>query len=297
MDECLSNTITRLRGVAILVVVFFHVCCPILSWGGYNKGEISEVLRFLFYDFLGDRMMPTFFLISGTIFFSKTYGKTRDLLIIKTQRLLIPYCIIFTICVLLNFPRIGNSVCFGHLWFLWTLFCCFWFASISRFINPLLIQVIAIIFALIYNLVPSYFGLPNFLKYYIWFHLGYWMYHHFHDICTLKVPTLMLVLCLFFVSLIFHQPYSITILLFNIVMFAIFVKTDKFDKYIIPFSNTSFGIYLLHHVIIYALLSNICIMRLYDSFSIYIIPVLFVFVLYISYFLTRIINKFGFHYF
>ena len=68
------NGLGRLRAYSTLIIILYHCSCPYLTWHWeYVENELflKELLQTFFFRIIGDTMLPTFFLISGILFYGK----------------------------------------------------------------------------------------------------------------------------------------------------------------------------------------------------------------------------------
>lgn len=122
----LSNVISNIRIIATIVIVLYHCTCPYYTWqweGYIGNYQISKYINIIFLHILSDTMLPTFFMLSGILYYGRTNFKNICLNEIwkKFDRLCIPLCIITSICVWLKNLGLHESID-GHLWFIKTLF-------------------------------------------------------------------------------------------------------------------------------------------------------------------------------
>lgn len=125
----ISNTLTNIRIIATLVIVLYHCSCPYYAWNwnGYlEKYPVGKYISIFFLHILSDTMLPTFFMISGILLYSRinSYMNIRQAIWRKFDRLCIPLAIITTICVWLKTLGLHNDID-GHLWFIEVLFIYF----------------------------------------------------------------------------------------------------------------------------------------------------------------------------
>ena len=127
----MSNSILRIRVFATLVIVAYHCACPyyMWQWAGYggDAKEVKSVVDLVFLRILSNTMLPTFFMISGMLFYTykEHYSDRLKTLWKKFDRLIIPYCLITTFVLGLGLNKIGVSSADGHLWFVRDLFIMF----------------------------------------------------------------------------------------------------------------------------------------------------------------------------
>ena len=189
-----------IRVLATLLVVIGHAgyISPMTNWGGVTLGDYTVPAIQKIID-LGVRLiysfhMPLFFALSGALFYLNVEGNKfnniKDVLLVKTKRLLVPYvlCTMFWVVPIKYFSGywgnstnvlkdilLGQFFLYGnsHLWFLWVLFIVTVITWIFRK-NEIVRSLIAIIFFCCGCIldVPQ-FGISRILLNLIWFELGY----------------------------------------------------------------------------------------------------------------------------
>lgn len=127
----MSNSILRIRVFATLVIVAYHCACPyyMWQWTGYTGDAIGakSIVDWVFLRILSNTMLPTFFMISGILFYfyKEHYSDRVKTFWKKFNRLIVPYCLIGTFVMSLGLSKIGVSSAAGHLWFVRDLFIMF----------------------------------------------------------------------------------------------------------------------------------------------------------------------------
>lgn len=126
----LSNLITRLRVYSTLIIVLYHCSAPFLRWcwiDSMQSNELYVLLDVLFFRIISDTMLPTFFMLSGMLFYSQKekYKNVKECFWKKFNRLIIPYCIMAVATTSLHLSKIGIGNPEGHLWFVLVLFAYF----------------------------------------------------------------------------------------------------------------------------------------------------------------------------
>ena len=261
MTEELSLAIRNTRVMATVVIVAYHCICPYLvfDWQGYvgNLDALNKVLRFIFRELLCTTMLPTFFLLSGMLFYSKKagYADMAHAFWKKFDRLMIPFALVFAFCSLAKLPRIGVGISYGHLWFVCHLFLYFCVALMLYRVREIYLLLGSII-CLVLFVGREDLGwtspavVCDFMQYAVYFfgghyvakHLG-WMRTH----CFFKWS----VLAVWILALLFHCQ-MVGRLLFNIVLLS-FVPLIGENKAVAYLDRQSFRIYLIHHVLLFAL--------------------------------------------
>lgn len=142
-----SNSIRRIRVLATLIIVLYHCFCPFLSHGGWNMYDNTTIESFghwLCNIVLADKMLPTFFIMSGMLYFSSRKHKVEKkvlLILNKFDRLLVPYALFMTLYFAVIEPLTGPNSSPGHLWFLTILFSCFTIAIFLRKVDTRILIV------------------------------------------------------------------------------------------------------------------------------------------------------------
>ncbi len=125
-------SISILRVLAMLLVVYYHCICPYYIWSsGVDCAEVTVPLYTKLSLGLLKVHLPIFFIAAGYLFgykrFRGGYADQRQFLLDKALRVLVPY---LTVGLLLIALRQGNlyglvvGTC-SHLWFLVTIFECY----------------------------------------------------------------------------------------------------------------------------------------------------------------------------
>ena len=99
----------------------------------YDNTTIESFGHWLCNIVLADKMLPTFFIMSGMLYFSSRKHKVEKkvlLILNKFDRLLVPYALFMTLYFAVIEPLTGPNSSPGHLWFLTILFSCFYYCNI-----------------------------------------------------------------------------------------------------------------------------------------------------------------------
>jgi len=183
-----------IRSFAIILVVAFHAYYMMMVEGHFPASK--EMYRSLYYNInclILQFRMPLFLFISGYLFSHLEnergkYKTFKDLIHNKFKRLILPFFVFVTIfMVSINDFSWKPYYSWGyqHLWFIPMLFWCFIFTRIQSFLpfsKTMLWKTIVFIsfFILTLNIIPRIsiplLAIPNFLKWYFWFYLGYHIY-------------------------------------------------------------------------------------------------------------------------
>lgn len=302
-ENGLYNVITRIRVFATLVIVAYHCACPYYAWqwGGYlgDKELVKNVVDFTFLHLLDNTMLPVFFCISGVLFYSRKehYADRLATLWKKFDRLMVPYALIFLLCAGLDLPQIGVSSADGHLWFVRELFL-FFCIALLLYRLPNWVPMLLGMTTFVLNIVSIKLGwkLPiiaeHTLMFFFYFALGCII-----PICygrlrrnIIRIPLFLLWGATLAINL--QSAYQI---LFIFVLFA-FIPTHNTDNNgTIVINKNSFGIYLLHHVMIFAIFPYV--EGVYASSAPFAFVIMFVFASLISISLSAILRKTRFRYF
>lgn len=197
-----DNRITRLRCLAIIVVVFGHsIILYDPSWGVYSSIYTVSMLMWV-KNIINTFQMPLFLFLSGFCFFysvQKHQYISRQSIIIgiigKMKRLLLPFVVIalfwmipirrnckYTAWSDLNLIQICTRVFLGkdsgHLWFLPTLFLIFIFSFVvlprkNKKTEDMLVLVVTFCGTVFASKIPAIFFLSNVASSLYWFVLGF----------------------------------------------------------------------------------------------------------------------------
>lgn len=286
-----DNRITRLRCIAIGVVVFGHsIILYDSNWRVYASTYSAPALMWIKH-IINTFQMPLFLFLSGFCFFysvQKHQFMTRNSVIVgitgKVKRLLIPFAVVaifwmipirrickyvawndlnlFQICV-----RVFLGIDSGHLWFLPTLFLIFVFSfavlpRMKKKTEDILILFVAFCGAIIAFKIPAILFLNNAASSLYWFILGFECCKYklkVKEIINMRVKYAALVSSVVVVLLIIRGGAS-GLLVNAIEKLAITLllvsgyyctPTKKCGKLCSLISEASMGIYLLHSPLIY----------------------------------------------
>lgn len=302
-----SNQIRRIRAIATIVIVLYHCFCPLMNygWNMYQSPFWDKIGHLIFNIILADKMLPTFFIISGILYYYlNKNGKSLNLWK-KFDRLIIPYALFESLYFVQIIPLFGESRASGHLWFLPTLFICFVLVKVFYKVNKhilLLISFLLIFIAekLSLSLPLSLYTIHSVCQYLFYFILG----------CVLPSITaylrnkkwlLVLILILYGTCvLITDFPFRGTLLIisFNILLFSLVSNRDfdntKLSHIILEIDRYSFPIYLIHHFYIVIMVSTPFFTNLYISYTIYGILLMVVTSILFSYISSILLKRIGF---
>ena len=301
----LSNIIVRIRVLATLVIVAFHCTCPFYAWqyggGNFDMESVGHVYDRIFLHVFCNTMLPTFFMISGMLFYTykKRYKDRRSTFWKKFDRLLIPYVMVFTLVSSLDLPNIGVAEAVGHLWFVRELFIIFFFSLLMFRVKEiwlLLIGCIAYAFYILGGKMNLSYPpvLEHLLMFYIFFIGGHYVARYMH---ILRRRGVALLLCaLWLIAVIFDVQTAYTSL-FNLMIVAIMPSSEITNKLVLSINRNSFGIYLIHHVIIFALFPISFVRGLYDAHFVIAPLAMFVTALSGAWMISEGLKRVGFRYF
>lgn len=313
LNEHISSVITRLRVISTLIIVIYHAACPYGGWEAFTRtiniegGQYSsmEVINFIFQKLLCNTMLPMFFSLSGMLFYSKRERDKRDIKMWggifwnKFDRLIIPAALVFLFCSFFNIPFVGHAGAEGHLWFVYVLFLYFCWVMLLRKVNVHVLMFLATIGYIIYTLSGRLdFNIPPFilqlLRYQIYFIYGYYLFKYYNLLRRNFIRWPLLIIHLISLWLNFQTGYY---LLFNLVAIA-FIPQKNIENHIMKsLNNNSFGIYLIHHVLIIALFQVNFVCQSYINFPLIAIISMSLSALVASLLLNEVLHKIKFHYF
>lgn len=189
-DKKIFNEIEIMRVIAMICVVLQH-SMAIYAWGGwFRTSKVNSTFFAIANNYLATIHIYSFVFISGYLFYflafeKKKYNNSKEFVIKKIRRLLIPYIVIYFIWLLpissildrkINIadsilsPFIGINN--GHLWFLFVLFELY---MIFRFCikkidivtkSQFKIYFIVVYFAYLFANFLIMIGIPQFFQWY-----------------------------------------------------------------------------------------------------------------------------------
>lgn len=273
MNSKRLQNIELLRCFAVLSLVAWHSLCVYVGWDRFLPdiaASVGETWTTKFYKIvttkilMPDSNMPLFTVISGFVYgYLRKQGKyldTKEFLIKKVKRLMVPYFVIGTIVVftIVDWPPtsilIGNA---HHLWYCAMLFWCFVYIRFFEKI-PSLLKISVIVICLACQFVSSPYDIIGSLKgvkYFPYFVVGYYLVDFLPKLQSgggKIISIIAWVTCL--IASIYFKWIAINYLLnflFVLMLFAIVPTDVKIGKWVITISALSFGIYVFHEWILW----------------------------------------------
>lgn len=280
-----NNKITRMpeldimKFIGIILVVVGHVARMYTSQGLIQSIGQNCVLS-LITDVIYSFHMPMFVFVSGmTLAFvsvrKPSYQVFWLLVVNKTKRLMIPYFAFGLLWVLPFMVGFGfrdfrsyllNGIILSldsrHLWYVWMLFDTFVLFYILRLVSEKLKfpQYSVMIASMLLYIIEKcwggripYFQIDNMLEYQLWFILGYMTLVYKSEFKRF-IP---IVLVIGVASTFFYVPITRSVYAligtYLTYWFAQAIRNIAENKIIKSIVKNSFGIYLFHPIIIYAL--------------------------------------------
>ena len=253
-----------------------------------------------FLHILCQTMLPTFFMISGMLFYAAK-DKYKDRLATfwkKFDRLMVPYTPIFTLAAWLNLPAIGSGSANGHLWFVRELFIIICFSLLMYKVAEKWLMFLGILMYACFTM-QSRLGFvtseipTNFLMFYIFFIGGHYAIKYFYLLRRRRVALTITLLWLVAVILDVQTAYK---LLFNLMLLAIIPGTEVKNKVTRSINKNSFGIYLIHHLFLFAVYHIFFINSLYINHAVIAPIVLFCLSIVFAWIVSDGLKRAGFKY-
>ena len=302
-----SNLIIRLRILAIFVVVAYHCACPYGNWcwEDYQGDAVmtSQMVDIIFLCVLCNTMLPVFFMVPGMLFYAKEEKYLCDrkaTLWKKFDRLMIPYFIIFTICYRLDLPKIGLASAEGHLWFVRDLFIFFSFSLLTSKVPKWILMCLGGGLYIFFTLSCRYTiylheMVENFSKYYVFFIGGYLLNK---NLVILRGSLILKwIISVAWLITILIGIRSVTPLLFCVMIVCLMPDSMIRNKWVQMVDKDSFAIYLIHHVLIFALFLIPFFYYLYETSALMAMPTMFFVVTLLSVCIAEGLRRIGFKYF
>ena len=278
--------IAILRTFAIVCVVFFHVYGMMYANHFPASKDIYASMYFRVVQCgLINIAMPLFLFISGYLFVyllqKGKYSTFGDLLKNKVQRVLLPY-FIFGYIMLITTGRGFNPQplvwgAFWHLWFLPVLFWCFviyWLVHRYLFKLKLYQGLVLLTVLLAVSLFPKlsfkFLCIGDLPIWLCWFYMGMFIFQYRKTIEHFFVRFRLIYICLaiyFFIQIAYPTEYMdlhwysllnqcMEILAVWYIIHNIHWEKLIITKYLVGFSNYSYGIYIFHNWIALYLVSQ-----------------------------------------
>lgn len=268
MNNSRLQNIEFLRCFAVLSLVAWHSLCVYVGWKSFLP-DISEAVGGTwltnFYQVITTKVlmpnanMPLFTVISGFVYaYLRRQGKyidTKEFLVKKVRRLLIPYFVIGTIVVFTIADWSPKSIIFGnahHLWYCAMLFWCFVYIRIYEIV-PNWLKSIAILLAVTSQFVSIPYDLLGIVKginYFPYFIMGFYLTEYLPKVQSgggRIFSVIVWMICLG-VSIIYDWKAANVFLnyLYVLMLFAIVPTEIKIGNWSLMISKLSFGIYVFH---------------------------------------------------
>lgn len=218
---------------------------------------------------------------------------------------MVPYALFYTLynMVLKNYFDCGMTL--AHLWFLPTLFICFLVAAVTLKVNRWTMVLMA--FPLIFlsgrfQDVGLYFVTLSFpMNYLFYFLLGMAMYKHYGKVKAMPKWQLLAIAIMYFSCVVMPVPVgrkTLCALLFNLLLFSLVSNKDfgngLIDKAVLLIDKCSFGMYVLHQILIVSLLQVPSLRAFYSTDPAIWVPVMFMMAALASLAVTYGLRTFGF---
>lgn len=272
--------------LATILVVVAHITKFYGNKGGVFQMPFTESLNYI-TEFIYSFHMPLFIFLSEAIYCEGIgQGKYKDVLAFvknKCKRLLVPYFMVgifyvAPVMIMLNLTEwsFGQYIYQGlilglnsrHLWFLWTLFFCFLIVRIMKkildkgFAVQILVVVLSFVLAVFSNSFTNIFAIRNITYYLFYFLLGYLFHSRKEQIrkrmerkIYLSIPCVIIIIykILYVDSTIWNIIVAIAGIL-GCYVIGVNIKQSCYNRKLYKMiQKNSFGIYLIHPMIIYAL--------------------------------------------
>lgn len=309
-------SISILRVIAMILVVFYHCICCYSVWKGspFYSGIYVDIWQQVATS-LNYIHVPTFFLIAGYLFVYKMDRKTMmgggiKLTLFakkKAKRVLVPYIIIGVfLCILQQREWAQLLTGISHLWFLLTIFECYiFFFLVERIFTKkacLWIIPCSLLFLVLYSKHPlNLFGIGPFFRYAPYYAIG---------MCVCRINLLQSVKRFSKIMIITASVLYITLSAFNskhiiIMLAAIFLivaafawlenrDIKKVPRFVTNLDKCSMGIYIVHHILIQEMNQLDCLKPIIET-QIYMYPFIqFVVVFFTSWFIVIVLQHFKF---
>ena len=316
--------VSYFRVGAMMIVIIYHCLC---YYGVWADSLITNPIYVGLCKFMNSIDMPVFFIISGFLYADKLlntekYNNSKDFLNKKVKRLLIPYLfwgIVINILFINRYHFISMLDGISHLWFLLTLLMVFIIVHLMREkwiimkISSLCILVfILLLITPLRILIPfDFLTIKQILQYLPYFFIGIIFSRSktsMQTLSTKKYKLLIFLLCSVSLS-IFLCFYTSNIHLINTISKYIIIPflsiivissswilcqciNFKEVGIIRSLDKNSMGIYIIHHILIIAVISNTQLSVIIGTHYIISPILLFFVVLLTSWWISLLINRY-----
>lgn len=299
------------RLMAMMGIVIFHCCCYNLGFWSDFESPVQRCSYMQIPVFLRMTSLALFFFISGYLYgnlfhVERKYAELNKTIVGKAYRLLCPY-LCWTIVMYLCFSHLSveEHTFFYysyHLWFLLSLFLQFIFViAYSRICNSSKFHDFIVGGCLLLSefFIPYYLGygvLSDFEETFYFFPMFFWAYlagkydvinkssDRLVVLCRpISILLTILVYATFFLP-VFPMKSLIRVCLLIILCISLLISMknmrlgNTLRTYVSCLDHYSMGIYILHHIILFAILCIACV-RSFASYHCFFAPfVLFVIV-------------------
>lgn len=299
----LSNGIKRLRAYSTIIIILYHCSCPYMTWcwaDVENELFIKRLLYTFFFRIISDTMLPTFFLISGIIFYGRksAYSDRKYALWKKFDRLIVPYCLIACAIAALSLERIGAANADGHLWFIFDLFIFFCIALLFYKVNETILFLggaFLYVLTIFMTHQMDSLGLSFISKYLVFFLGGYCVVRYFTILRESRL--LKFLIAIIYAIIVICDERDILPFAFNMLLISLISDSEVKSKFLNVIDEHSYSLYLIHHPLIFLLFMSPFLQRFYANNGVIAIMTLFVLVFSSSLLLSIGFKKIGFKYF
>lgn len=317
--------ISYFRVIAMLMVVFYHCLC---YYGIWPDSSITISGYVAVCQFLNSIDMPVFFILSAYLYADKLlntdiYNNTKGFIWKKVKRLILPYLfwgIVINILFIDRYHFISLLYGISHLWFLLTLMMIFLIAHLTqkKWIKMSLSSLYILTFLLfvispLRELIPeNILTIKQTLQYFPFFFIGiifarskqsiqsFSSKNHKYLIIILLVALLSSVFLCFYTTnyhLINTQYKNLFISLLSVIIISsswILCQRVHFKGITIVrnLDYNSMGIYIIHHILIIAAISNNQLSTLIRAHYIIAPITLFFVALSISWLMSSLISRY-----
>ena len=283
------NDVILARCFAVFSLVVWHTACIYIGWGDRVSCPLDSLYQDIFGRLIPLANMPLFTFLAGYLFryqiIGQKYSSGKLFIKSKIRRLLIPYFLLGTAVVFLQYGCIGQfkEVLYGapnHLWFCLMLFYCYmvcWFfeSKSLQWVNIILAALsLGIIsrfndWGVLYHAYHIPLGIEIAAYFFFFFFLGYICFDARKGLFGNWKAILVYMLIYVVVKdrIIRVVDYIFLIMTISSVLSPMLFKNNMLWAGVEKIAKCSFGIYVLHHTVLWNLVS-------YPSVSIITIPIL-----------------------